>query len=66
VPAAKIAEINAESSEGFDAAVRSGIERARYLKNVRSLWVKRHDIAVAAEGSRHYRVTMRVTFLSED
>lgn len=64
---AKIAEITSESSEGFDAAVRSGIERAtRTLKNVRSVWVKDHEISVSNNRPERYRVTMKVTFVLED
>lgn len=64
---AKITEITSESSDSFDAAVRGGIERAcRTLKNVRSVWVKDHEISVANNKPERFRVTLKVTFLLED
>lgn len=64
---AKITEITSESPEGFEHAVRSGIERAtRTLKNVRSVWVKDHEVTIANNKPERYRVTLKVTFVLDD
>ncbi|HEX3598454.1 MAG TPA: dodecin family protein [Polyangiaceae bacterium] len=64
---AKITEITSESKDGFDAAIREGIERAtRTLKNVSSVWVKDHEVAVKNNKPERFRVTLKVTFVLED
>jgi flavin-binding protein dodecin len=64
---AKITEITAESPESFDHAIRTGIERAsRTLKNLRSVWVKDHEISIANNKPERFRVTLKVTFVLED
>jgi len=64
---AKITEITSESTESFDHAIRTGIDRAtRTLKNVRSVWVKDHEISIANNKPERFRVTMKVTFVLQD
>ena len=64
---AKITEITSESSEGFDHAIRTGIERAsKTLKNLRSVWVKDHEITIANNRPERFRVTLKVTFVLEE
>ena len=64
---AKITEITAESPESFDHAIRTGIERAsRTLKNVKSVWVKDHEISIANNKPERFRVTLKVTFVLDD
>lgn len=61
---AKVIEISSESSESFDAAIKSGIEKASTtVDNIESAWVK-DQIVLAKNGQvRGYRVHMNVTFL---
>lgn len=64
---AKVVEIISSSKEGFDDAVKTGIERAsKTLEHIRSAWVK--DQKVTVEGGKiiEYRVTLKVTFILED
>lgn len=64
---AKIVEITAESTEGFDAAARHGLERARKtLDGVRGAWVGEQKISLGADGVPTFRVTMKVTFVMNE
>jgi flavin-binding protein dodecin len=63
---ARITEISAQSSQGFEAAIRLGLQRAqRTLRNVTSAWVK--DQRVAVDGDKlTFQVNMQVTFVLEE
>lgn len=64
---ARITEITAESSKGFEDAIQEGIARAgKTLKNLRSAWVKDQSIEIKGEAISLYRVTLKVTFVLED
>ncbi|MEM7246183.1 MAG: dodecin family protein [Acidobacteriota bacterium] len=64
---AKITEISATSSKGFDEAVSNGIERAsKTLKGIKGAWVKEMNVDVNDGKVETYRVTMKVTFVLED
>jgi flavin-binding protein dodecin len=61
---AKTIEISAQSPEGFEHAVRLGVERAsKTVKNVQSVWVKEQHVEVHNGKPASYRVHMKVTFL---
>ncbi len=61
---AKVTEIIASSSKGFDDAVAEGIKRAdKSLKNVKSAWVKEQKVLVKDGRVSEYRVTMKVSFI---
>jgi hypothetical protein len=63
---ARVSEITAQSPEGFDQAIRHGIERAtKTLRNVQSAWVKDQQIMLDGDRIANYRVTMKVTFIME-
>lgn len=63
---AKITEITAQSPEGFDQAIRHGIERINEtLRNVQSVWIKDQEILLHDGSIRSYRVTMKITFILE-
>ena len=63
---AKITEISATSTKGFEDAVQSGISRANQtLKNIRGAWIKEMHVDVDAGKVTTYRVTMKVTFVLE-
>jgi flavin-binding protein dodecin len=64
---AKVSEIIASSSKGFEDALRVGIARAnRTLKNVKGAWIKDQKVVVEGGKITEYRVVMRVTFVLTD
>jgi dodecin len=64
---ASVTEISAASSDGFEAAIREGIERAnRTLRNVQSAWVKDMNVLMEDGQIRAYKVNLAVTFVLED
>ena len=64
---ASVTEISAASSEGFEAAIREGIERAnKTLRNIQSAWVKDMNILIEYGQIRAYKVNLLVTFVLED
>ena len=64
---AKVTEIIASSTRGFDDAVREGIARANEsLKNVQGAWVSEQKVVVDKGKITEYRVTMRVTFVLKE
>lgn len=61
---AKIIEISAESSEGFEAAIQEGIERAgKTVKNIKSAWVSDQQVEIKNDKIINYRVHLKVTFV---
>lgn len=64
---ARVTEISATSTESFEHAVRTGVERAnRTLRNVKSAWVKEQRVSVDGGAITHYQVNLMVTFILED
>jgi flavin-binding protein dodecin len=64
---AKVTEIIASSPEGFEAAIRVGIERANEtLTNIQGAWVKEQNVTVKGGKVDQYRVTLKVTFVLND
>lgn len=64
---AKVVEIISSSKEGFDDAVKIGIERAaKTLENIQGAWVKDQKVSVKEGKISEYRVTLKVTFILED
>ncbi len=61
---AKVIEIIASSTKSFDEAIRSGIERAnKTVGNVKSAWVKDHNVVIENGKISEYRVVLKVTFI---
>lgn len=61
---AKVIEINAESGESFDDAVRTGIKTAQEsVRNIQGAWIKEHKVVIDGGRITAYRVNMKVTFL---
>jgi len=61
---AKVTEIIASSSKGFDDAVAQGVKRAnKTLKGVKSVWIKDQKAIVEGGKISEYRVTMKVSFI---
>ena len=64
---ATVTEISATSPEGFEAAVKEGIERAsKTLRNVQSAWVKDMNVLIEDGAIQGYSVNLEVTFVLED
>ena len=65
---ARVTEIKATSTVGFEDAVKQGVARAvKTLKNVKSAWIENQDVSINDAGEiSEYRVHLRVTFVLED
>lgn len=64
---ARVTEISATSTEGFDDAARKGIERAsKTLRNVTSAWVKDQNLMIENGKIAQFKVNLAVTFLLDD
>jgi dodecin len=61
---ARITQISARSDQGFDDAVRVGIDRANAtLRNVTGAWVKDQKVEVEGGQISAYQVVLEVTFI---
>jgi len=61
---AKITEISATSTEGFEDAIRTGIKRAdETLDRITGAWVKEMKVDVSEGDIVGYRVNLAVTFI---
>jgi flavin-binding protein dodecin len=61
---AKVSEISATSTKGFDDAIVLGIARAhKTLRNVKSAWIKEQQVRVSEGAITEYQVNMKVTFV---
>ncbi len=64
---ARVTEISAVSPEGFEAAIREGIERAtQTLRNIEGCWVKDMNVLIEDGNIVGYKVNLAVTFVLED
>lgn len=60
----KVIEITASSPDGFEAAVRTGIEKAsETVRNIKAAWVSEQSVVVDGSTVTEYRVTMRISFV---
>jgi flavin-binding protein dodecin len=63
---ARVTEISARSTESFEAAIKTGVERAtQTLRGVRSAWVKEQQVTVDEGRIAEYQVNLMVTFVLE-
>jgi hypothetical protein len=63
---ARITEISAKSTQGFEDAIRVGLDRAqKTLRNVTSAWVKEQRVIIN-NGNLGYQVNMEVTFVLDE
>ena len=61
---AKVTEISAASSKGFEDAIKAGIARAdKTLDNVRGAWVSGLKVKCEKGKITEWRVNMKVTFV---
>jgi dodecin len=64
---AKVSEISATSTTGFEDAIKQGLDRAhKTLRKVRSAWIKEQHVRVRDEKITEYQVNMMVTFIIDD
>lgn len=64
---ARVTEISATSSVGFEDAMKAGIERAnKTLRNVKGAWVKEQQVDIADGRISEYRVNLLVTFVLDE
>ena len=64
---AKVTEITASSSVGFEDAIKKGVARAnKTLKNVKGAWVNEESVVVVGGKVTEWRVNMKVTFVLDD
>ncbi|HJU47148.1 MAG TPA: dodecin family protein [Gaiellaceae bacterium] len=64
---ARVTEISSTSAKSFEDAVTSGLDRAnRTLRNVRSAWIKEHQVRLEDGQIAEYQVNMLVTFVLDD
>ena len=64
---ARVTEITACSSKGFEDAIRVGIERAtKTLRHVQGAWIKEQHVEIEDGRIVDYQVNMLITFLLED
>lgn len=64
---ARVTEISATSTKGFEDAINVGVERAaKTLRNVTSAWVKEQRAEIADGAIVKYQVNMLVTFVLDD
>ena len=64
---ARVTEISAMSAEGFDDAIKVGVDRAnRTLRNVTAAWVKEQRVDISEGSVVNYQVNLLVTFILED
>jgi hypothetical protein len=64
---AKVSEISATSSKGFEDAIQQGLSRAsKTLRDVRSAWVKEQHVRCDDGRIVEYQVNMMVTFVLDD
>jgi hypothetical protein len=64
---ARVTEISSTSTQSFEDAVKTGLERANQtLRNVRSAWIKEQQVRVEGGSISEYQVNMLVTFILDD
>jgi flavin-binding protein dodecin len=61
---ARITQISARSEQGFDDAVRVGIDRANStLRNVTGAWIKEQKVEVTNGQITAFQVILEITFI---
>jgi flavin-binding protein dodecin len=61
---ARVTELSATSTKGFEDAIQQGLDRAtKTLRNVKSAWIKEMRVALENDKVLEYQVNMLVTFL---
>lgn len=64
---ARVTELSAASPDGFEEAIKEGIERAnKTLRNVEGAWVRDMNVLIEDGNVKAYKVNLAVTFVLED
>ena len=64
---ATVTEISATSPDGFEAAIKEGLNRAnKTLRNIEGAWVKDMNVLIEDGSIQGYSVNLEVTFVLED
>ena len=64
---ARVTEISATSTKGFEDAIKVGVERAaKTLRNVTAAWVKEQRVEISDGAIVNYQVNLMVTFVLDD
>ena len=64
---ARVTEINAVSPDGFEDAIKVGIDRAsQTLRGITSAWVKEQRVDISDGAIVGYQVNLMVTFVLDD
>ena len=64
---AKVSEISATSTVGFQDAIQLALSRAnKTVRNVRSTWINVQQMQVKEGAVTYYQVKMMVTFVVDD
>ena len=64
---ASVTEISAVSEQGFEDAIRTGINRATStLRGVEGAWVKDMNVMIDHGSITGYKVNLAITFVMED
>ena len=64
---ARVTEISAVSPNGFEDAIKVGVERAgQTLRNITSAWVKEQRVEITDGAIVNYQVNLMVTFVLDD
>jgi dodecin len=64
---ARVTEISAVSPNGFEDAIKVGVDRAsQTLRNITSAWVKEQRVEITDGAIVNYQVNLMVTFVLDD
>lgn len=64
---AKVTEITAASSQGFEDAIQKGISRAsKTIHGMQSAWVNEQNVVIENDRVAEYRVNLKITFVLDD
>jgi flavin-binding protein dodecin len=64
---ARITELSATSTKGFEDAIQQGLDRAtKTLRNVKSAWVKEMRVQLENDKVSEYQVNLLVTFVLDN
>lgn len=64
---AKVEELSATSTVGFEDAIKQGLARAnKTLRNVRSAWVKEQQVRLEEGQIVEFQVNLQITFVLDE
>lgn len=64
---AKVTEISASSTKGFEDAIRAGVTRAaKTVRNMRNAWVNEQSVVIRDDKVVEWHVNLRITFVLDD